>query len=619
MKSIDVSSDRAAMKAAPPVPPVPAAARPWSRRLAPALLLAVLAVLPLLPVPEFWITQLNYIGMFALVALGLVLLTGVGGLTSFGQAAFVGVGAYTTALLSARYGLSPWLGLAAGLAITLAIALVLALITLRMSGHYLPLATIAWALSLNFSIANMESLGKYDGLLGVPAIELFGISLADGRAIYYLIWLFAIVGAIAVRNLLDSRPGRAIRALGGATVMAEAMGVSTFRYKVVIFLIAALLASVSGWLFAHVQRTVNPSPFGLKMGIEYLFMAVVGGVSSVWGAFVGAGVFKIIEDQLKELLPALLGSNGNFEIIVLGIVLVLMLKYAPKGLWPSLQGLLSRWWPAARRERDWEGAAALASRPKPPAGSVLLRVDRLRKQFGGLVAVNDVSFELRAGEIMGLIGPNGAGKSTTFNLVSGVLPATSGELRFAGESITGLPARQIARRGLSRTFQHVKMIADMTVLENVALGGYLRSHSGTAKAMLRLDRAEERRLFAEAESQLRRIGMQDHLHELAGNLALGPQRLMEIARALCADPSLLLLDEPAAGLRHKEKQALAAVLRQLRAEGMSILLVEHDMDFVMGLTDRIVVMEFGTKLIEGTPAEVQASPEVRAAYLGTEH
>ena len=585
-----------------------------------AVFLVVLAGLPMVSAtPEFWVTQLNYIGLASLVVLGLVLLTGVGGLTSFGQAAFVGVGAYTTALLSARYGLSPWLGLAAGLAITLAIALVLALITLRMSGHYLPLATIAWALSLNFSIANMESLGKYDGLLGVPAIELFGISLADGRAIYYLIWLFAIVGAIAVRNLLDSRPGRAIRALGGATVMAEAMGVSTFRYKVVIFLIAALLASVSGWLFAHVQRTVNPSPFGLKMGIEYLFMAVVGGVSSVWGAFVGAGVFKIIEDQLKELLPALLGSNGNFEIIVLGIVLVLMLKYAPKGLWPSLQGLLSRWWPAARRERDWEGAAALASRPKPPAGSVLLRVDRLRKQFGGLVAVNDVSFELRAGEIMGLIGPNGAGKSTTFNLVSGVLPATSGELRFAGESITGLPARQIARRGLSRTFQHVKMIADMTVLENVALGGYLRSHSGTAKAMLRLDRAEERRLFAEAESQLRRIGMQDHLHELAGNLALGPQRLMEIARALCADPSLLLLDEPAAGLRHKEKQALAAVLRQLRAEGMSILLVEHDMDFVMGLTDRIVVMEFGTKLIEGTPAEVQASPEVRAAYLGTEH
>ncbi len=619
-----MSAEPTPMKATAAVPPAaeakgPAPAAAWPRRALPALLLAVLAALPLLPVPEFWITQLNYIGMFALVALGLVLLTGVGGLTSFGQAAFVGVGAYTTALLSTRYGLSPWIGLAAGLAITLLVAGVLALITLRMSGHYLPLATIAWALSLNFTIANMETLGKYDGLLGVPAIELFGISLADGRSIYYLIWLFAVLAAIAVRNLLDSRPGRAIRALGGATVMAESMGVSTFRYKVVIFLVAALLAAISGWLFAHVQRTVNPSPFGLKMGIEYLFMAVVGGVSSVWGAFVGAGVFKIIEDQLKELLPRLLGSNGNFEIIVLGVVLVLMLKYAPKGLWPSALAVLARWWPAPARERDWDGAAPLASRPKPPAGSVLLKVDRLRKQFGGLVAVNDVSFELRAGEIMGLIGPNGAGKSTTFNLLSGVLPATSGDLRFGGESIAGLPSRQIARRGMSRTFQHVKMIADMTVLENVALGGYLRSRSGTARAMLRLDRAEEKRLLAEAESQLRRIGMQEHLHELAGNLALGPQRLMEIARALCSDPSLLLLDEPAAGLRHKEKQALAGVLRQLRAEGMSILLVEHDMDFVMGLTDRIVVMEFGTKLIEGTPAEVQASPEVRAAYLGTEH
>jgi branched-chain amino acid transport system permease protein len=218
-----------------------------------------------------------------------------------------------------------------------------------------------------------------------------------------------------------------------------------------------------------------------------------------------------------------------------------------------------------------------------------------------------------------LIGPNGAGKSTVFNLVTGVLSLTSGAVRFRGQPITGLASRQIARRGMSRTFQHVKMIPEMTVLENVALGGYLRTKSGSLKAILRLDRAEERSLFAEAESQLQRIGMAEQMHELAGNLALGPQRLMEIARALCTDPSLLLLDEPAAGLRHKEKQALADVLRQLKREGLSILLVEHDMDFVMGLTDRIVVMEFGTRLIEGTPEEVQASPVVRAAYLGTEH
>jgi ABC-type branched-subunit amino acid transport system ATPase component len=261
-----------------------------------------------------------------------------------------------------------------------------------------------------------------------------------------------------------------------------------------------------------------------------------------------------------------------------------------------------------QRVRDWAGAAALPARDKPGGASCCSTWQAVRKEFGGLVAVNDVSFQIHAGDIVGLIGPNGAGKSTTFNLVTGVLSLTRGSVQFRGESVAGLPSRQIARRGMSRTFQHVKMIPEMTVLENVALGGYLRSSAGAVKAMLRLDRDEERRLFAEAERQLQRIGMDGQMHELAGNLALGPQRLMEIARALCTDPALLLLDEPAAGLRHKEKQALGDVLRQLKREGMSILLVEHDMDFVMGLTDRIVVMEFGTKLIEGTPAEVQASP-----------
>jgi branched-chain amino acid transport system permease protein len=581
----------------------------------PIATLLLLLALPQLPVPEFWITQLNYIGLYGLVSLGLVLLTGIGGLTSFGQAAFVGMGAYATALLSTRYGISPWLALAAGITLTVAAALVLAWLTLRMSGHYLPLATIAWGLSLNYLMGNMEFLGKYDGIQGIAALDLLGISLNSGRHIYYLILACAVLAAIGVRNLLDSRPGRAIRALNGGVTMAEAMGVSTFHYKLVIFVLAAVLAALSGWLYAHFQRSVNPSPFGIKLGIEYLFMAVIGGVGSVWGAFTGAAVVKIAEDQLQTILPKLMGASGNFEIIVFGIALVLVLQHAPKGLWPAL----SRWFPKPARAHDWDEAAALAVRDKPRPGELLLELDKARKQFGGLVAVNDVSFQLHAGEIVGLIGPNGAGKSTTFNLVTGVLKLSSGRVRFRGEELGRLPSREIARRGVSRTFQHVRMIGDMTVLENVALGAHLRSAVGTARAMLRLDRGEEKRLLAEAERQLQRIGMAAQMHELAGNLPLGPQRLMEIARALCSDPALLLLDEPAAGLRHKEKQALAEVLRQLKREGMSILLVEHDMDFVMGLTDRLVVMEFGTKLIEGTPGEVQASPQVRAAYLGTEH
>ena len=575
----------------------------------------LMLALPLLPLPDFWITQLNYVGLYALVSLGLVLLTGVAGLTSFGQAAFVGVGAYTAAFLALKMGVSPWLTLWVGVALSVGVALVLGAITLRMSGHYLPLATIAWGLTIYYTISNMEFLGKYDGLLGVPPLTLFGNSLGSGRGIYVLIWLLALAGALAVSNLLDSRPGRAIRSLKNGTTMAEAMGISTFRYKVIAFVVAAVLAAVSGWLFAHFQRTVNPSPFGLNKGIEYLFMAVLGGVGHVWGAFLGAGVLKLVEDQLQTLLPKLIGTSGNFEVIVFGLVLIAVLKYAPDGLWT----FVGKWLPAPQRKRDWAGAAKLPARDKPATGDLLLEVDAVRKEFGGLVAVNDVSFNIRAGDIVGLIGPNGAGKSTTFNLITGVLSLTRGSVRLRGQAIAGLPSRLIARRGVSRTFQHVKMIPEMTVLENVALGGYLRTRSGTLKAILRLDRAEERSLFAEAEAQLQRIGMAGQMHELAGNLALGPQRLMEIARALCTDPSLLLLDEPAAGLRHKEKQALADVLRQLKREGLSILLVEHDMDFVMGLTDRIVVMEFGTRLIEGTPQEVQDSPVVRAAYLGTEH
>jgi branched-chain amino acid transport system permease protein len=576
---------------------------------------ALLAALPQLPVPEFWITQANYIGLYALVVIGLVLLTGVAGLTSFGQAAFVGLGAYTAAYLTLTQGVSPWLTVWIGLAFTGLAALVLGWITLRMSGHYLPLATIAWGLSLYYLLGNIDALGKYDGLLGVPALRFFGIDLNTGRSFFYLLWLIVVLAALAAINLLDSRAGRALRAVKGGSTMAEAMGVNAFQTKVTAFVLAALLASVSGWLFAHFQRTVNPSPFGLKMGIEYLFMAVIGGVGHVWGALVGAGVVKILEDQLQVWLPKLLGGNGNYEIIVFGILLVLVLQYARDGIWDFIEARL----PRVQRRVDWLDAPALPERSRPPQGEVVLDVNAARKEFGGLIAVNDVSFQVRAGEILGLIGPNGAGKSTTFNLVTGVLPVTRGSVTLRGERIDSLPSREIAKRGVSRTFQHVKMIAGMTVLENVALGAHLRGSRGVASAMLRLDRAEERQLLKEAEKQLRRIGMADRMHELAGNLALGPQRLMEIARALCADPTLLLLDEPAAGLRLKEKQALADVLRQLRSEGLSILLVEHDMDLVMGLVDRIVVMEFGTKLIEGTPEVVQASPAVRAAYLGTEH
>jgi ABC-type branched-subunit amino acid transport system ATPase component/ABC-type branched-subunit amino acid transport system permease subunit len=575
---------------------------------------AAMAAIPFIPgMPPFWIVLLDNIGLSALVAMGLVLLTGVGGLTSFGQAAFCGFGAYTTAVLTTAYGVSPWLTLPLSLVVSGAAAVLLGLVTVRLSGHYLPLGTLAWGLGLFYLFSKLEFLGRNDGISGIPPLAIGSLRMIDPGTIYFAIWTAVLICALLTMNLLDSRTGRAIRALRRGHIAAEAFGVQTPRAKLLVFIYAAVLAGLSGWLYAHLQRAANPTPFGAQAGIEYLFIAVVGGAGYVWGGVLGAAIVVILKEILQSYLPYLFHGEGQIETIVFGILLVALLQLAPSGMWPWLTARL----PFKPKRRRPDTSLVLPPRVRAAFTSdVLLQVDHARKQFGGVIAVNDVSFDVQAREIVALIGPNGAGKSTTFNLITGVLTATGGTISVLGKKIDKALPQQVARLGIARTFQHVKLVPDMTVLENVAIGAHLRGHAGAIASMFRLDRSDEARLLAEATRQIERVGLGDQIDQLAGSLSLGQQRIVEIARALCVDPMLLLLDEPAAGLRHMEKQQLGALLRQLRDGGMSVLLVEHDMGFVMDLADRIVVLDFGTKIAEGTPQAIKTNPEVIKAYLG---
>lgn len=586
--------------------------KPSARNLLAVVAVVIAALLPLI-LPEFQVTLLTNIVIFSIVVTGLVLLTGIVGLTSFGHAAFMGLGAYTTAIVTTKLGWSPWLGLFAGLVITGLVAVQLGLVTLRMQGHYLPLATIAWGMSLYYIFGNTPALGGNTGLTDIPALSFFGTRLTNPRHFAYLALLSLGLVALGSQFLLSSRTGRAMRALRGGPLVAEAFGVNTFGLRVQVFLLSALMASLAGWLYAHNQRFLNPTPFSLANGIEYLFMAVVGGSQYVWGGILGAGLITQLKEQLRDWLPRIFGGQGNYEIIVFGALVILVLQFARRGLWPLLERILPQ-----ERMRILPKVPELPHRAKPAPGSELLKVEHAVKQFGGLKAVNDVSFNLKAGEILGLIGPNGAGKSTTFNLVTGVNPATSGKVTLSGQDITRASAGQIHRLGVARTFQHVHLLPELTLLENTMMGGYARGKAGMLQSLLHLERREEAALQHEALKQLERVGLSDQAFTQAGNLALGQQRVLEIARALVADPVLLLLDEPAAGLRYGEKMELVALLKKLRDEGVTVLIVEHDMDLVMNLVDRLVVMNYGEKLAEGTPEQVRGNSAVREAYLGVD-
>src|SRR5437016_3524083 len=344
---------------------------------------------------SFAITLLNYIGISALVALGLVLLTGIGGMTSFGQAAFVGIAAYATAWATTTQGLSPWLGLLLALASTGLAALAIGVLTLRLGGHFLSLSTVAWGISIYFLFGNIAGLGQNSGIAGVPPISIGSLALISSRAMFYLIWLILGLAMLGCANLLNSREGRAVRSLRGGGILLASVGIDIFRIRLVTFVVAALLAGIAGWLYAHMNRFVSPAPFDVAPGIEYLLMAMVGGAGYIGGAVAGAALITLLKNWLQDILPLVTHNSAQFEAIVFSVLLILLLQHARGGL----VAFIAKHLPKGTRPPP-AAAEPMARRALPENGTLILKIEDAVRTFGGLTAVNKVSFELKAGEIL---------------------------------------------------------------------------------------------------------------------------------------------------------------------------------------------------------------------------
>ena len=564
--------------------------------------LALLLLVPLATSSAYLLSVWTFIVITLIVVVGLDLLLGYCGQLSLGHGVFVTLGAYASALLTTRAGWSGWAAIPVGMLVAGGTALIVAVPTMRLRGYYLAMATLGFPIVLDAFIRQWSPVtGGSSGVVAVPRLRILGLVLKD-RVPYFVFVLavFAVVLLVMTR-VAHSRWGLSLRAVHRDEPAAEARGIDVYRTKIVAFVASAVLAGLSGSLYVHYVQFVAPDTFGILFSIMLVVMVVVGGAGRLWGAVLGTVVLM--------WLPEVLRSTSTWEPIVFGTVLAVVMLFAPAGvagLWRRTPSVAAT---AALRERAGALRAEVAPvSPLPVAsGASLLSVHDLVKHFGGVRAVRGLEFELRRGAIKAIIGPNGAGKSTALALIAGALRPDRGRITLDGVALERLRAHERARRGIGRTFQHTRLISDLTVLENVVVG--LNAQRGR-----HLGRGDE---VASAWEVVERVGLADVADSYPGQINHYQMRVAEIAIALAGDPRVLLLDEPGAGLSKTEVSQLATLLSAERQRGRSIILVDHVMQLVLALADEILVLEHGSAIAEGKPDVILRDHRVTSAYLGT--
>ena len=581
------------------------------------VLAAVLGAIALLTLP-LWLANPYHqhvvimAGIFAILALSLNLLLGYTGQLSLGHAGFFGIGAYTSALLALRWSWPFWLALpSAALAAGLA-GYGIGRLALKLRGAYFVLVTISFAGVISLvSINWMELTNGPLGLPSVPAPELPWLTFRTKRAYYYLVLAAAALSYLVCHRVVGSRLGRAFVALRENEPLAESVGIDPTRTLVTAAVLSAAMAGVAGSLYAHYTRFVSPEVFLFGYTVTMVIMVVAGGKGTLAGPVVGAVLFTALPEALREAMA------WQWQMLAYGVLLIVLVYFLPRGIVPTLTAWRRSGDAAPERPRPQPGRHAPVVRAGGAAPSLV--VADLAVAFGGVTALAGVSFEVRPGTITSLIGPNGAGKTTAFNAITGYLRPPRGRVTWDGAALIGSRPCDVARRGLVRTFQKTSVFPALSVHDNVLVGLHLRGRArlGAILAGRRRVREEEARLAAEAESVMAFVGLGHRRHERASALPYGEQRLVELAVALAAGPRLLLLDEPGAGMTGAEKMRLVKLIRRLRDDGLTVLLVEHDMRLVMDVSDTVIVLNHGRVIAEGSPAAIQAHPDVVRAYLGT--